>query len=110
MKKKFNAKRMFAIFTVLVVVLSVLCSGFVMAFADTPDPNKNEVTDALNNIKDLIFAIIKIVGLIAIGWGIAQLAMSFQSHDTSQRTQGIWTLTGGALMALASVIVGLIVK
>ena len=38
---------------------------------------------------------------IILGWGVVQLGMSIQSHDASQRTQGILCLFGGLLIAFA---------
>ena len=43
----------------------------------------------VNNLSDFIFSCIKAIGVIILGWGIVQLGMSIQSHDASQRTQGI---------------------
>ena len=35
------------------------------------------------------------------GWGIVQFGMSIQSHDASQRTQGILCLVGGLMITFA---------
>ena len=57
----------------------------------------------VNNLSDFIFSVIK-----AIGWGIVQVGMSIQSHDASQRTQGLLCLFGGLLIAFAKEILTLI--
>ena len=57
--------------------------------------------DIVNNLSDFIFAIIKAIGVIVLGWGIVQLGMSIQSHDPSQRTQGMLSVFGGLLIAFA---------
>ena len=38
---------------------------------------------------------------VIVGWGIVQLGMSVQSHDATQRTQGVLCLFGGLLIAFA---------
>ena len=55
----------------------------------------------VNNLSNFIFAIIKALGLIILGWGVVQVGMSIQSHDASQRTQGFLCLFGGLLIAFA---------
>lgn len=39
--------------------------------------------------------------MIVLGWGIVQLGMSIQSHDASQRTQGILCVFGGLIIAFS---------
>lgn len=68
----------------------------VPAFAAGDDP-----LTIVNNLSDFIFSCIKAIGIIILGWGVVQLGMSIQSHDASQRTQGILCLFGGLLIALA---------
>ena len=62
----------------------------------------------VNNLSDFIFSVIKAIGIIILGWGIVQVGMSIQSHDASQRTQGLLCLFGGLLIAFAKVILTLI--
>ena len=62
----------------------------------------------VNNLSDFIFSIIKAIGIIILGWGIVQVGMSIQSHDASQRTQGLLCLFGGLLIAFAKEILTLI--
>ena len=50
----------------------------------------------------------KAIGIIILGWGIVQVGMSIQSHDASQRTQGLLCLFGGLLIAFAKEILTLI--
>lgn len=62
----------------------------------------------VNNLSDFIFSVIKAIGIIILGWGIVQVGMSIQSHDASQRTQGLLCLFGGLLIAFAKEILTLI--
>ena len=64
----------------------IACLAVVPAFAD------NEALNAVNKLSDTIFALIKAVGLICAGWGV------LQSHDASQRTQGVLCILGGLLI------------
>ena len=62
----------------------------------------------VNNLSDFIFSVIKAIGIIILGWGIVQVGMSIQSHDASQRTQGLLCLFGGLFIAFAKEILTLI--
>ena len=64
--------------------------------------------EIVNNLSDFIFSIIKAIGIIILGWGIVQVGMSIQSHDASQRTQGLLCLFGGLLITFAKEILTLI--
>ena len=70
----------------------IACLAVVPAFAD------NEALNAVNKLSDTIFALIKAVGLICAGWCVLQLGMSVQSHEASQRTQGVLCSLGGRLI------------
>ena len=56
----------------------------------------------------LLFSIIKAVGVIVLGWGIVQLGMSIQSHDASQRSQGMLCVFGGLIIAFSKEILSTI--
>ena len=83
------------------MVLS-LCA-VTTAYATGGDP-----LTIVNNLSDFIFSIIKAIGIIILGWGIVQVGMSIQSHDASQRTQGLLCLFGVLLIAFAKEILTLI--
>ena len=76
-----------------------LWAGLVLptrAYATGGDP-----LTIVNNLSDFIFAAIKAIGIIILGWGVVQVGMSVQSHDASQRSQGFLCLFGGLLIAFA---------
>ena len=81
------------------VLMLALCTALA---ADT-DP-----LTIVNNLSDFIFSCIKAIGVIVLGWGIVQLGMSIQSHDASQRTQGILCVFGGLLIAFSKEILSAI--
>ena len=84
--------------------LMAMWAGLVMAVCLVPTRAYATATDPLtivNNLSDFIFAAIKAVGIIILGWGVVQVGMSVQSHDASQRSQGFLCLFGGLLIAFA---------
>lgn len=91
-------------------IVRAVCAGagltlccLVPVYATGGDP-----LTIVNNLSDFIFSIIKAIGIIILGWGIVQVGMSIQSHDASQRTQGLLCLFGGLLIAFAKEILTLI--
>ena len=90
---KNTARKLSAIWTAL--VLSA-CLFTVPAYAAGADP-----LTIVNNLSDFIFSCIKAIGIIILGWGVVQVGMSIQSHDTSQRSQGFLCLFGGLVIAFA---------
>ena len=87
---------------VCVGALTALCATTTV-YATGGDP-----LAIVNNLSDFIFSVIKAIGIIILGWGIVQVGMSIQSHDASQRTQGLLCLFGGLLIAFAKEILTLI--
>ena len=83
---------------------TALCAVLtVPAFAAGSDP-----LTIVNNLSDFIFSCIKAIGVIILGWGIVQLGMSIQSHDASQRSQGMLCVFGGLIIAFSKEILSTI--
>ena len=72
------------------------------AFADG-DP-----LTVVNNLSTFIFGLIRAIGIILLGWGIVQVGLSLQSHDPSQRSNGILTIAGGIIIVFTKEILDLI--
>ena len=89
---KKNGRRIQCIWAVLVLTISLLT---------VPAMAADDPLSIVNNLSDFIFSIIRALGIIILGWGVAQVGMSIQSHDASQRTQGFLCLFGGLLIAFA---------
>ena len=86
------------------VLMLALCTALACpALAADTDP-----LTIVNNLIDFIFSCNKAIGVIVLGWGIVQLGMSIQSHDASQRTQGILCVFGGLLIAFSKEILSAI--
>ncbi len=75
----------------------------MVVFAETTDP-----LATINNLSTFVFAAIKAIGVIILGWGVVQIGLSLQSHDASQRSNGFLTFFGGLVIAFAKEILDLI--
>lgn len=98
-----GVKRGFRIYAVAVFAVMFLFILGPNAFAATEDP-----LEVINNLSDFIFGVIRAIGVIMLGWGIVQVGLSLQSHDPSQRSNGIMTAVGGVIITFAQEILKLI--
>ena len=90
-----KVRKGFRFYCTAVMALTLVVGTSVTAFA------ANDPIAVVNNLSDFIFSCIKAIGIIILGWGVVQLGMSVQSHDATQRTQGVLCLFGGLLIAFA---------
>lgn len=86
------------------VLVIVMCFG-IPAFAASTAADPLTV---VNNLSTFVFALIRAIGIILLGWGIVQVGLSLQSHDPSQRSNGFLTLAGGIIITFAQEILNLI--
>lgn len=61
----------------------------------------NEVISAINKLDDIIFGIIKAIGMGFAAWGILNFASSISSHDSGQRMLGFTNVTTGLIAIFA---------
>ena len=101
-KRTLSLRRKYFI-TALTIAMMIIFTLF--ALAEGTDP-----LQAINNLSDFVFAAIKAIGVILLGWGVVQIGMSLQSHDPSQRSSGFLTFFGGLMIAFAKEILDLILK
>ena len=99
-----RAKRLYAVLACLVFTLMMTA---VPALAAGGSSSGDALT-AVNNLSTFIFSLIRAVGLILLGYGILQVGLSFQSHDPSQRSNGILTIAGGIIIVFTKEILDLI--
>jgi len=85
--------------------LALLLALFSVGAFAAADP-----VQAVNNLSDFVFKVIKAIGLIILALGIVQLGLSLKSHDPSQRATGFLTVAGGVIIAMAREILDLILK
>ena len=86
---QWRAKRLYALFACLVLTLP---------FAVVPAFAADDPLSVVTSLSDFIFSLIRAVGLILLGYGILQVGLSLQSHDPSQRSNGILTMAGVILI------------
>lgn len=98
-----TVKQWFRRYAMAVIALAIVVGVGTPALAAESDP-----IAVVNNLSDLVFALIRGVGVIILGWGIVQVGLSFQSHDASQRSNGFLTLAGGIVIFFAKEILTLI--
>lgn len=91
------------LFATVLLTLVMGAVGMVFCFAAG-----NQAVNSINNLSSFLWTIMKLVGMMMIGFGILQFGMSLQAHDPSQRSQGILFIVGGILIAFAEQIVKLI--
>lgn len=89
-----NKKRLSKIFRTAGMAGALILILAIPAFAEG-----NEVTTVLTNLVTMVFDILRLVGVLACIWGIVQFAMSFSSHDPSQRISSVLFLAGGLIFA-----------
>ena len=105
MKKFIKKATKITVMTILMIVsfaMPVMASEVTSAAAD------GDVIGIINNFDDLIFGIVRAVGIGYAAWGFANLGTSFSAHDTSQRITGIMTIVGGVVMIFAKGILTMI--
>lgn len=97
-----RAKRFYKVLSCVTLALMVT---LVPAFAADPT---GDALGAVTKLSTFIFSLIRAVGLILLGYGILQVGLSFQSHDPSQRSNGILTIAGGIIIVFTKEILDLI--
>lgn len=90
-------------FAVVLAILLFTCLA-LPAFASS-----NVALDNINKLSDFVFACIKAVGVILLGFGIVQIGMSLKGHDPAQRANGFMCFFGGLLIAFAKDILDMII-
>lgn len=97
LKKSKNA------FLLLSFISLVLNSVVPVYAADNP-------LEVINNLTDFIFLLTRGVGTIIVIFGIVQIGISIQSHDPSQRTNGVFSLLGGLIITFSKEILDFLTK
>ena len=88
---------------ILCFALTILTASAAGGAAAGGDP-----LTVVNNLSDFIFALIRAVGIILLGFGVLQIGLSLKSHDPSQRANGIMTVAGGIVITFSKEILTLI--
>ena len=102
-KKKMNLKKVEKTLRIANVALVLITMATPVYAAEDP-------LSVINNLSTFIFGLIRAVGLIITGMGILQFGMAINSHDPSQRDNGLISIAGGILIVFAKEILNFITK
>lgn len=83
--------------SVLLTALFILSTCILPVFAESGD----EVIDSFTKIVDLIFLLVRLVGVIFTVWGVVEFAVAWQAHDGAGRLRGITLVASGLLIVFA---------
>lgn len=103
MSKKLE-KQLYKIYFMVALIFMTTIGTSMTVFAEE-DP-----LAVVNNLSDFIFAIIRGVGVITLGFGALQIGMGLKSHDPSQRVNGVLSLVGGIIITFAKPIINMLLK
>lgn len=104
-----RAKRLYALLLCLTLTMAVMVAPAAAAAASpSPSPTTTDPLAIVSNLSNFIFSLIRAVGLILLGYGILQVGLSLQSHDPSQRSNGMLTVAGGIVITFTKEILNLI--
>ena len=102
-KSERRTKRVCALLACLALFMAVTAVPVFAASSTVGDP-----LTAVGNLSDFIFSLIRAIGLILLGFGVLQVGLSLQSHDPSQRSNGMLTIAGGIVITFTKEILSLI--
>lgn len=84
------------------VIIAAMFGFSITAYA-AGDP-----LESINSLSTFVFAAIRAIGVILLGFGIVQIGLSLKSHDPGQRANGFLTFFGGVVIAFAKEILDMI--
>ena len=101
-KSRTNLMRKVFSFLAVVVVLAMTFALPAMAATDAPEASAQEMANKyFDNAWTVFTIIVDFIGAIIFVWGIVMLAMSMNSHDASQKTNGITAVFCGVIVFAA---------
>lgn len=86
----------------ILIVMTISTTTTVLA-ADDP-------LTVVNNLSNFIFAFIRAIGIIILGFSVVQIGLSIKGHDPSQRANGILGFGGGVIITFSKEIINMITK
>ena len=107
--KKMKNKNLKRLLTMLMTVGNLfLCLSNVVLATETNGTFGSQPLEVINNLSEFIFGIIRVVGMIVTGFGVLQLGLSINSHDSTQRSNGFLAIAGGVVIIFTKEIINLI--
>lgn len=87
----------------LVLIIMTISATTTVLAADDP-------LTVVNNLSNFIFAFIRAIGIIILGFSMVQIGLSIKGHDPSQRANGILGFGGGVIITFSKEIINMITK
>ena len=95
--------------TMIKIITFATAFALLLECSSTPTYAAQDPLTVINNLSDFVFALIRAIGIILLGFGIVQVGLSLKSHDPSSRANGFMTLAGGIIITFAKEILNLII-
>lgn len=104
-KKGFGEKglKKFKRLSYLILIVMTISTTTTVLAADDP-------LTVVNNLSNFIFAFIRAIGIIILGFSVVQIGLSIKGHDPSQRANGILGFGGGVIITFSKEIINMITK
>ena len=90
---------------IFIAILFIITFGTNKIVLAADDP-----LEVVNNLSDLIFRMVKIIGIIMTGFGFVQFGLSFKSYDSSQRANSVLGIIGGLIITFSKEFIDAITK
>ena len=87
----------------LIIIMMTISATTTVLAADDP-------LTVVNNLSNFIFAFIRAIGIIILGFSMVQIGLSIKGHDPSQRANGILGFGGGVIITFSKEIINMITK
>lgn len=104
MKNKYE-KKLYKVYRIYVMGVLLF---FIMFGTMTPVFAADDPIAVVNNLSDFIFSLMRVTGVIMLGFGVLQFGLSLKSHDPSQRANSILTVVGGIIITCSKEIINMI--
>lgn len=90
-------------------IIKKICFGLVILFNFTPVVfAEDDPIAVVNNLSEFIFTLTKGIGGIILAYGTFQFGVSWTSHDSSQRINGLLYMIGGIIIMCTKAILNFI--
>jgi len=99
---KKGLKRFKRLSYLILIIMTISATTTVLA-ADDP-------LTVVNNLSNFIFAFIRAIGIIILGFSMVQIGLSIKGHDPSQRANGILGFGGGVIITFSKEIINMITR
>ena len=79
----------------------IFIAAYALPALATDQEADGDVLNVMDNMTELIFGVVRAIGIGFAAWGFLNFGTSFSSHDSSQRATGLSNIAGGLFMIFA---------